>query len=105
MPRTITTTIWKTNIAPVNLSIMASTAVSFGSGIPLLMPSLVSLPGKIEYVEVTNPAIAATDHNNIMATHGVQKLFQATHSNFQLLLRLHPMLNNPKVLQILKLSL
>jgi hypothetical protein len=69
------------------------------------MPSLVSLPGKIEYVEVTNPAIAATDHNNIMATHGVQKLFQATHSNFQLLLRLHPMLNNPKVLQILKLSL
>lgn len=44
MPRTITTTIWKTNTAPVNLSIIASTAVSFGSGTPLLMPSLVSLP-------------------------------------------------------------
>ena len=46
MPRTVTTTIWKTNIAPVNLSIIASTAVNFGSGIPQLIPSLVSLPGR-----------------------------------------------------------
>ena len=44
MPRTMTTTIWKTKIAPVNLSTMASTAVSFGSAIPLHMPSLVWLP-------------------------------------------------------------
>lgn len=44
MPRTITTTIWKTKIAPVNLSIIASIAVSFGSGTPLLIPNFVSLP-------------------------------------------------------------
>ena len=47
-PRTRTTTIWKTNIAPVNLSIIASIAVSFGSAIPLLIPSLVWLPIKDE---------------------------------------------------------
>lgn len=59
IPRTITTTIWNTNIAPVNLSIMASIAVSFGSGTPLLIPSLVSLPEEIEHVPNTrvNPRL------------------------------------------------
>ena len=61
---------------------MASIAVSFGSGIPLHMPSLVSLPEKVEYAEITNQAIAATALNTIMATHGIQKLSQDTNSNF-----------------------
>jgi hypothetical protein len=43
-PSTRTTTIWKTNIATVSLSIIESAEVSFGSAVPLLIPDLVSLP-------------------------------------------------------------
>lgn len=46
-PKTMTTTIWNKKIAPVNLSIIASTAVSLGSGIPLLIPNLVSFPESV----------------------------------------------------------
>lgn len=71
VPRTMTTTIWKTKIAPVNLSIMASTAVSFGSGIPLVIPSLVSLPRKMEYWSLT---FAPIDVKTITLADGSQIL-------------------------------
>jgi hypothetical protein len=43
-PKERTTTIWKAKIAAVSLSSIASAAVNFGSAMPLLIPSFVSLP-------------------------------------------------------------
>jgi hypothetical protein len=48
-PRTTTTVSWNKNMAPVSLSIIASIAVSLGSGTPLLIPNLVSLPESGDY--------------------------------------------------------